>query len=91
MKEQTHHQGLAYGAEARQHFVIQTSEMFVLERGDDRIGKGDGARLDRVARKFPALNKNFGKHVEGVLDVTTFTFLEVRGDKSVMNLMQCSR
>ena len=52
MKEEAHVERLADGAEAHHQRVIETGEVFVLQRCDDRIGERDGARFDRIAREL---------------------------------------
>jgi hypothetical protein len=46
--------------------MVETCEVLVLERVHDRFGKRDGARFDRIARKLPAFDQDFGKDSERV-------------------------
>ena len=77
MKEEAHVERLADGAEAHHQRVIETGEVFVLQRCDDRIGERDGACFDRVARKLATLDPNLRKDVEGVLNEASIAILEM--------------
>ena len=88
MKEEAHVERLADGAELHHQRMIETGEVFVLQRCDDRIGERDGARFDRIARELAALNPNLREDIEGVLDETSVAILELRFDERVMNFVQ---
>ena len=71
--------------------VIETGEMFVLERGEDRLGQRDRASFDRITCELAPLKKNFGEDIERMFDVSTIGILEMRPDESVMDFVQRSR
>ena len=88
MKEEAHVERLADGAEAHHQSVIETGEVFVLQRCDDRIGERDGACFDRIARELAPLDPNLREDVEGVLDEASVAILEMRFDERVMDFVQ---
>ena len=71
--------------------MIETGEMFVLQRTHNGLGKGDRAGLDRVALKLSALDEDLRKGCERVLDEPAARLFEMRLDESIMNLMQRTR
>ena len=91
MKKASHVECLPDGTQLLHQGVIETGEMFVLQRADDRFGERDGARLDRVAGKFATLDENFRKDRERVFDESATRLFEMRGDECVVNLVKRSR
>src|SRR3954454_98446 len=64
--------------------------MVVPQRAHDRLGEGDGARLDRVALQLAPLDPHLREDVEGVLDEAPARLLEMRRDERVMDFAQCA-
>jgi hypothetical protein len=71
--------------------VIEASEVLVIERGEDGLGKRDGTRFDRIARELAPLDHNFRKDVEGVLGKFSGAVFEMSFDERVVNLVQGAR
>ena len=88
MKEEAHVERLADGAEAHHQRVIETGEMFVLQRCDDRIGERDSASLNGVARELAALDPNLREDIERVLNEASVAILEMRFDECVMDFVK---
>src|ERR1700689_762592 len=91
MKKQSHVEGLADRAEFDHQAVIEAGEMLVLQRCNDRVGQRDRAGLDGVAGKLASFEKDFGKDVEGVLDVPAGGVLELGSDERVVDFVQRTR
>ena len=68
--------------------MIETGEVFVLQRCDDWIGERDGARFDRIARELAPLDPNLREDIEGVLDEASVAILEMRLDERVMDFVK---
>ena len=68
MEEEAHVERLADCPELRHQRVIEADEMVVPQRAHDRLGEGDGARLDRVALELAPLDPHLREDVERVLD-----------------------
>ena len=88
MEEAAHVECLPDGAELLHERVIETGEVFVLQRAHDRLSKRDGAGLDRIARKLATLDQNFRKDRERVFDELAAWLFEMRLDERVMNFVQ---
>jgi hypothetical protein len=71
--------------------VIETGEMLVFQRGDDRFRERDRAGFDWITGEFPGLDENLRKDVERVLGISAGAAFEVGSDKCVMDLVQRPR
>ena len=83
VKEEAHVERLADGAELHHQSVIETGEVFVLQRRDDRVGKPDGACLRWGRSQVAALDPNLREDVERVLDEASVAILEMRFDPTL--------
>src|ERR1035441_3808336 len=88
VEKESHVERLADGTELLHEGMIETSEVAILQRCDDRARKRYGARFNRVAGIFCPLKIDLRENIEGVLGEAIVLRLEICGDKRVMNLVQ---
>src|SRR5271170_4648975 len=88
VKEAPHVEGLADRTQLLHERVIETGEVFVLQRAHDRVSNRYCAGFDRIISKFSAFDQNLRKDCERVFDEPTTWLFEMRSDERVVDLMQ---
>src|ERR1035437_6845015 len=88
VKKEPHVECLADGSELLHERMIETREVSILQRCDNRARKRHGTRFDRIARVFCALKIDLRKNIEAMLGKTVVLRLEIGCDERVMDLAQ---
>src|ERR1700730_11839919 len=88
MKKQSHVECLADSTEPLHEQMIETREVTILQRGNNRTRQRDDALLDRVGRELGALQIHFRKNVERLFNMPAVAALKISLDERVVDFIE---